>query len=123
MDLPKGVLDRRVCDACRCFVRVGHHCFGSILGTILESFWELHSLLYSFLVAPGAKTGILLGDEISSRIWSPKNRRCSAVEGGQGERSAAQVDPLELKLTQSTLHEFGLRRPARPATSADVRRI
>ncbi len=44
-------------NACACFVRVGRCRFGSILGSILESFWEPSSLLYSFLVARVAKTG------------------------------------------------------------------
>ncbi len=43
--------------ACACFVRVGRCRFGSILGSMLESFWEPSSLLYSFLVARVAKTG------------------------------------------------------------------
>ena len=40
-----------------CFVRVGPRRFGSILGSILESFWEPSSPLYSFLVARVTKTG------------------------------------------------------------------
>ncbi len=35
-------------NACACFVRVGRCRFGSILGSILESFWGPSSLLYSF---------------------------------------------------------------------------
>ena len=43
--------------ASACFVRV-HRCrLGSILGSILESFWEPSLLLYSFLVALVAETG------------------------------------------------------------------
>ena len=42
--------------ACACFVRVGRCRLGSILGSILESFWEPSSPLYSFLVALVAKT-------------------------------------------------------------------
>ncbi len=38
-----------------CFVRVGRCRLGSILGSILESFWEPSSPLYSFLVALVAK--------------------------------------------------------------------
>ena len=34
--------------ACACFVRVGRCCLGSILGSILESFWEPGGALYSF---------------------------------------------------------------------------
>ncbi len=56
MELPKGG-DMQSDNACACFVRVGRCRFGSILGSILESFWEPSSLLYSFLVARVAKTG------------------------------------------------------------------
>ncbi len=40
-----------------CFVRVGRCRFGSILGSILESFWESSSPLYSFWGARVATTG------------------------------------------------------------------
>ena len=43
--------------ASACFVRVGRWRLGSILGSILESFWEPSSLLYSFLGALAAETG------------------------------------------------------------------
>ena len=43
--------------ASACFVRVGRCRLGSILGSILESFWEPSSLLYSFSVARVAETG------------------------------------------------------------------
>ena len=39
--------------ACACFVRIGRCC----LGSILESFWEPSSPLYSFWVARVAKKG------------------------------------------------------------------
>jgi hypothetical protein len=42
--------------ACACFVRVGRCRLGSILGSILESFWGPRSPLYSFVVALVAKT-------------------------------------------------------------------
>ena len=51
-------------DACACFVRVGRCHFGSILGSILEWFLEQSSLLYSFLGALGAETGLKEGDKI-----------------------------------------------------------
>ncbi len=40
--------DMRSAHAGACFVRVGPRRFGSILGSILESFWEPSSPLYSF---------------------------------------------------------------------------
>ena len=49
--------DMRSAHAGACFVRVGARHFGSILGSILESFWEPSSPLYSFWVAMVAKTG------------------------------------------------------------------
>ncbi len=54
----------RSAHASACFVRVGPRRFGSILGSILESFWEPSSPLYSFLVAlvansPPPKGGFL----------------------------------------------------------------
>ena len=54
---PQGGVDMRSAHAGACFVRVGPRRFGSILGSILESFWEPSSPLYSFLVDPVAKTG------------------------------------------------------------------
>ena len=54
---PQGGADMQSDNACACFVRVGCCRFGSILGSILESFWGPSSLLYSFLVAQVAKTG------------------------------------------------------------------
>ena len=63
--LPGGG-DMRSAHAGACFVRVGSRRFGSILGSILKSFWEPSSPLYSFVVAPVAKTGIILGGQISS---------------------------------------------------------
>ena len=53
---PRGV-DMQSDNACACFVRVGRCRFGSILGSILESFGGPSSLLHSFLVARMAKTG------------------------------------------------------------------
>ena len=47
MKLPEGVHMQSV-HACACFVRVGHCCFGSILGSILEYFWEPGGQLCSF---------------------------------------------------------------------------
>ena len=55
-ELPRGG-GMRSAHAGACFVRVGPRRFGSILGSILESFWEPSSPLYSFLVALVAKTG------------------------------------------------------------------
>ena len=57
IELPKGGADVQSDNACACFVRVGRCRFGSILGSILESFWGPSSLLYSFLVAGVAETG------------------------------------------------------------------
>ncbi len=57
MELPKGGVDMQSDNACACFVRVGRCRFGSILGSILETFGGPSSLLYSFLVAQVAKTG------------------------------------------------------------------
>ena len=49
------------------------------------------------------------------RFWGAKNRRCAAVQVGRGERFAAEVGPLELKLRELCI-EFCLCL-ARPATS------
>ncbi len=57
---PQGWVDMQSDHACACFVRVGRCRLGSILGSILESFWEPSSLLYSSvgaLVAPVGETG------------------------------------------------------------------
>ena len=35
----QGGVDMQSVHACACFVRIGRCCLGSILGTILESFW------------------------------------------------------------------------------------
>ncbi len=43
--------DMRSAHAGACFVRVGRCRVGSILGSILEPFWELRSVLYSFWAA------------------------------------------------------------------------
>ena len=56
MELPRGG-DMRSAHAGACFVRVGPRRVGSILGSILESFWEPSSPLYSLWVALVAKTG------------------------------------------------------------------
>ncbi len=57
MELPKGGVDMQSDNACACFVRVGRCRFGSILDSILESFWEPKSPLYSFLVDLRCKLG------------------------------------------------------------------
>ncbi len=57
MELRKGGVDMQSDNACACFVRVVRCRFGSISASILESFWEPSSPLYSFLVALVAKTG------------------------------------------------------------------
>ena len=44
---PRGG-DMRSAHAGACFVRVGPRRFGSVLGSILESFWESGGTLYSF---------------------------------------------------------------------------
>ncbi len=49
--------DKRSAHAGACFVRVGPRRVDSILGSILESFWEPSSPLYSFWGALVAKTG------------------------------------------------------------------
>ena len=49
--------DMRSAHAGACFVRVGPRPFGSILSSILESFWEPSWPLYFFFVAQVAKTG------------------------------------------------------------------
>ncbi len=54
---PQGGVDMQSAHVGACFVRVGRCRFGSILGSILESFWGPSSPLYSFLVARVAKTG------------------------------------------------------------------
>ena len=51
MELPKGGVDMQSDNACACFVRVGRCHFGSILGSILESFLEQSCLL--LFLAPG----------------------------------------------------------------------
>ena len=51
----KGGVNIRSDHACACFVRVGRCRLGSILGSILESFWGPSSPLYSFLVDLGCK--------------------------------------------------------------------
>ena len=48
---PQGGVDMRSVHAGACFVRIGRCCLGSILDSILESFWEPSSPLYSFLSA------------------------------------------------------------------------
>ena len=53
----KGGVDMQSDHACACFVRVGRGRLGSILGSILESFWEPSSLLYSSVGALVAETG------------------------------------------------------------------
>ncbi len=49
--------DMRSAHAGACFVRVGPRRVGSILGSILEAFWEPSSPLYSLWVALVAKRG------------------------------------------------------------------
>ncbi len=56
---PQGGVDMQSAHACACFVRVGRCGLDSILGSILGSFWEPSSPLYSFLVALGAWVGII----------------------------------------------------------------
>ena len=64
-------------DACACFVRVGRCCLGSILGSILESFWEPGGPLYSF----GGPSGAILGVKSGGPLWgSPGGPH---VEGGE----------------------------------------
>ena len=50
---PKGGVDMQSVNACACFVRTGRCCLGSLLGSILGSFWEPSSPLYSTLEALG----------------------------------------------------------------------
>ena len=48
-----------------CFVRVGRCCLGSILGSILESFWEPGGALYSFWGASALFLDPLFKDDFS----------------------------------------------------------
>ena len=52
---PQRGLDMQSAYAGACFVRVGSCRPGSVLGSILEAFWEPKSPLYSFLVDLGCK--------------------------------------------------------------------
>ena len=53
--------DMRSAHAGAGFVRVGRCRFGTVLGSILESFWEPRAPLYSFLVARVAKKRVTKG--------------------------------------------------------------
>jgi hypothetical protein len=67
-----------------CFVRVGRCRFGSFLGSILESFWEPSSPLYSFLVALVAKTAPKEVPVFEGRFCV--DFRCEPPPWGRGRR-------------------------------------
>ena len=84
MELPNGGVDMQSDRACACFVRVGRCRLGSILGSILESFWEPSSPLYSFLVALVAKTAPKEVPVFEDRFCV--DFRCEPPTRGRGRR-------------------------------------
>ena len=64
-----GRVNMQSAHASACFVRIGRCCLGSIFGSILESFREPSSPLYSFLVALVARTGLQKSHDSSMIFW------------------------------------------------------
>ncbi len=79
---PKGGGDMRSAHAGACFVRVGPRRCGSVLGSILESFWEPSAPLCSLWVARVTKTGSQKRGSKNKKSWW--NLGCRA--GGRGGR-------------------------------------
>ena len=67
-----------------CFVRVGRCRLGSILGSILESFWGPSSPLYSFLVDLGCKLVEKKGSQQKDRKKVHQGNPSNPEEGGRG---------------------------------------
>ena len=74
--------DMRSAHAGACFVRVGPRRFGSVLGSILESFWEPSAPLCSLWVARVTKTGSQKRGSKNKKSWW--NLGCRAGGGGEG---------------------------------------
>ena len=84
----------------------------------------LEALLGSTWVSRGTLLSIGAPLWLQVCLWGAKSDdfpSSRVVEGGRGERFAAEVGPLELKLRELCLHFIVS--SARPATSDEVRRI
>ncbi len=83
---PRGV-DMQSDHACACFVRVGRWCLGSILGSILESFWEPRGRLCSFWGDFIAKNASVTRRQRSSaaNLPTPGQQRGAASGGTFGQ--------------------------------------
>ena len=76
-----------------CFVRVGRCRLGSILGSILESFWGPSSPLYSFLVDLGCKLVEKKGSQQKDRKKVHQGNPSNPEEGGGSLKSIQSGDP------------------------------
>ncbi len=99
MGLPSERGDMQSDHACACFVRVGRRRRGSILGSILESFWGPSSPLYSFWVALVAKTRLKKSINKCCVFGGPRHHLTGDMPGSKAPRATgSRADNTEYRI-------------------------